>query len=137
MSSANDFEIASETLTSTQTGTTLQTSLGETDTSSVSPEVESSDDDEYILVPEEEKKLQEERLRCCQESLDGSRQHYEDWSDKITRRRMFALSRLRKLQRSRRERMKFYDDLKLFIVDSDRLSSVGSNSVFSTEETVK
>lgn len=102
------------------------------------PQLQSSDDEMYILVSEEERQLQDSRLQLCQESLNGSRQHHEQWADKIVRRRMFALSRLRKLQRSRRERMKFYDDLKLFIVEkSDSTSTPGSESVFSNEGSVK
>jgi len=102
------------------------------------PEVENSDD-EYILVPEADIKIQDERLQSCQETLIGSRQQFDAWSDKFTRRRMFALSRLRKLQRTRRERFKFYDDLKVCIEDGGRVSSVsmGSNSVFSNRTEVK
>lgn len=96
------------------------------------PEVIYSEEEEFELVPESERKLQDERLKLCQESLDGSRQQYEVWADKITRRRMFALSRLRKLQRIRRQRMKFYDELKLHLAsERDTTSSMETNSVSS------
>ncbi|XP_052801872.1 uncharacterized protein LOC128232396 isoform X2 [Mya arenaria] len=77
--------------------------------------------DDDVLVSESERDLQERRLQQCREALDHSRNAHEQWVDRLTRRRMFAISSFRKLQRARKDRMKFYDDVKVYIADNENI----------------
>lgn len=107
-----------------------------------------SSDDEQLLTDEEIAE-HKERLQKCQESIKQSVKQYELWAENITKRRMFAMSRLKALQRTKKLRMKFYDELMNFVVDADnsrlipidsnnsrRLESVESNNSVESDKTL-
>lgn len=88
------------------------------------------DEDARLMTLEEEAEL-DDRLENQKLNLLKSLKQYEQWSDKITRRRMFALSRVRKLQRNRTDRLKFYDDVKDMVNETEtgrRSSRTSENS---------
>ncbi|KAH3883204.1 uncharacterized protein LOC127866821 [Dreissena polymorpha] len=74
-----------------------------------------TDEDDVILVTQSERELQEARKRKGQEALNESRRKFEHWAEKITQRRMYALSDFKTLQRKQKERMQFYEDVKNFV----------------------
>ncbi|KAL4224804.1 hypothetical protein ACF0H5_015500 [Mactra antiquata] len=76
------------------------------------------DHEDRLMSPEEEREL-ETRLENQKLSLLNSLQQYEKWSDRITKRRMFALSRVRKLKQNRTQRLKFYDEVKDIVRDAE------------------
>ena len=70
-------------------------------------------DTEELLLPEEERLDVENMIEKRQQDLIVDQDRFDVWYDKITRRRMFALARLRKLTHAYKDRIKFYDEVKL------------------------
>ncbi|XP_048731106.2 uncharacterized protein LOC125648189 isoform X2 [Ostrea edulis] len=94
---------------------------------------EENDLDEYdpdLFITEEEKKAFEYMLEQKRAEIVQRKEDFEKWVDTITRRRMFALSRMRKINISNGKRNKLYGKLEKFITDV--YSENGDNSRGST-----
>ena len=66
-------------------------------------------DSDEILVTDEENRETDENIEKREHDLIVSQDTYDLWYDKITRRRMYALARLRSLSKNHKKRMDFYD----------------------------
>jgi hypothetical protein len=75
------------------------------------------DVEERLMTPAEELE-QDERIEQSKSRLGTSRIEHENWTEEMTKRRMFALARLRTLQRTRRKRFVFYENMKELISES-------------------
>ncbi|XP_062571154.1 uncharacterized protein LOC134233181 [Saccostrea cucullata] len=91
--------------------------------------LEENDLDEYdpdLFITDEEKKAFEYMLEQKRAAIVQRKENFEKWVDAITRRRMFALSRMRKINLFHGKRNKLYGKLEKFI--SDVYSENGENS---------
>ena len=70
-------------------------------------------DTDELLVPEEERLQIDARIEKRQQELLVYQDDFDLWYDKITRRRMFALARLRKLTKAHKNRIMFYERVKM------------------------
>ncbi|VDI73899.1 Hypothetical predicted protein [Mytilus galloprovincialis] len=81
-----------------------------------------NDMDEYdpdLYITDEEKKAFEYMLDQRREEIAKQRETFKNWAESITRRRMFALSRLRKIKQCHQERMVFYEQMESYIKSAD------------------
>ncbi|XP_071121325.1 putative uncharacterized protein DDB_G0289963 [Mytilus edulis] len=81
-----------------------------------------NDMDEYdpdLYITDEEKKAFEYMLDQRREEIAKQRETFKTWAESITRRRMFALSRLRKIKQCHQERMVFYEQMESYIKSAD------------------
>ena len=76
------------------------------------------DIDERLAGSDEEAE-QDERIRKCEQDLTRHRARSAEWYDNITKRRMFALARLRKLKDAHTKRMKFYREMQTVVDETD------------------
>ena len=65
-----------------------------------------------VLVTEEETQEIDANIEKREQDLIVSQDTYDLWYDKITRRRMYALARLRSLGKTHKKRMEYYDIVK-------------------------
>lgn len=82
--------------------------------------LEENDLDEYdpdLFITEEEKKAFDYMLEQKRAEIVERKETFQKWVDTITRRRMFALSRMRKINLSHGKRNKLYSKLEVFIKD--------------------
>ena len=70
-------------------------------------------DTDELLMPEEEKLQIDARIEKRQQELLVYQDDFDLWYDKITRRRMFALARLRKLTKAHKNRIMFYERVRM------------------------
>ncbi|XP_060068262.1 putative uncharacterized protein DDB_G0291608 [Ylistrum balloti] len=85
--------------------------------------------DPELLITEEEKKAFEYMIEQKKEKIEKDKAQFETWVDSITRRRMFALSRLRKLGKCHGERFQFYGKVQEYVKEVESvLSSVSSST---------
>ncbi|XP_052066329.1 inner centromere protein A-like isoform X2 [Mytilus californianus] len=81
-----------------------------------------NDMDEYdpdLYITDEERKAFEYMLDQRREEIAKQRETFKNWAESITRRRMFALSRLRKIKQCHKERMVFYEQMESYIKSAD------------------
>ncbi|XP_063400087.1 putative uncharacterized protein DDB_G0286901 [Mytilus trossulus] len=84
--------------------------------------IDESDIDEYdpdLYITDEERKAFEYMLDQRREEITKQRETFKNWAESITRRRMFALSRLRKIKQCHKERMVFYEQMESYIKSAD------------------
>jgi hypothetical protein len=86
--------------------------------------VDETDMDEYdpdLYITDEERKAFEYMLEQRRDEIIKQRENFKNWVYSITRRRMFALSRLRKINKCHKERMKFYDQIDDYVKTADQI----------------
>lgn len=86
--------------------------------------VDENDMDEYdpdLYITDEERKAFEYMLEQRRDEIIKQRENFKTWVHSITRRRMFALSRLRKINKCHKERMKFYDQIDDYVKTADQI----------------
>lgn len=95
--------------------------------------LDENDLDEYdpdLIITEEERKAFEYMLAQKREEMEKRDEMFENWVDRFTRRRMFALSRMRKLNKGRIERLQFYNHVDSYVKSVETvLNSESSLSV--------
>ena len=69
----------------------------------------------FMTLTPEEKESWEQMMKESESDLKNRKDKFEKWCDGISRRRMFAYSRLRKLQESFKQRASFYSDIKDYV----------------------
>lgn len=97
--------------------------------------VDENDLDEYdpdLFITEEEKKAFDYMLEQKRAEIVQRKETFQTWVDAITRRRMFALSRMRKINLSHGKRNKLYGKLEDFInevyIGSDTPADISSST---------
>ncbi|XP_069132082.1 uncharacterized G-patch domain protein DDB_G0278987-like [Argopecten irradians] len=84
--------------------------------------------DPDLLITEEEKKAFEYMIEQKRGELQKDKAKFDKWVDSITRRRMFALSRLRKLGKCHGERFKFYGKVQDYVKEVESVLSSASST---------
>lgn len=99
--------------------------------------VDENDLDEYdpdLFITDEEKKAFDYMLEQKRAEIIQRKETFQTWVDAITRRRMFALSRMRKINLSHGKRNKLYGKLEDFIREVYSGSETPADSSSSTED---
>ena len=90
-------------------------------------------DTDELLVPDEESLHMDVMIEKRQQDLIAFQDNFDVWYDKITRRRMFARARLRKLTNAHKNRIKFYENVKLEMEKKNGAGlSLGESPIFSS-----
>lgn len=95
------------------------------------------DEDEYdpdLHISDEERKAFAFMLEKRKEDLIKQKEKFQNWVDSITRRRMFALSRIRKINKSHAQRMEFYDKIDNYLTSAETVISSNAQSIDSSSQ---
>ncbi|XP_021349064.1 uncharacterized protein LOC110447598 [Mizuhopecten yessoensis] len=85
--------------------------------------------DPELFITDEERKAFEYMIERRRGEIENDKVKFEKWVDSLTRRRMFALSRLRKLKKGHGERVKLYGKVQDYVKEVESvLSSVSSSA---------
>lgn len=98
-------------------------------------QVDETDMDEYdpdLYITDEERKAFEYMLEQRRDEIIKQRENFKNWVHSITRRRMFALSRLRKINKCHKERMKFYDQIDDYVKTADQIIQSNGTSTLNS-----
>ncbi|XP_033751496.1 uncharacterized protein LOC117335535 [Pecten maximus] len=84
--------------------------------------------DPELLITEEESKAFDHMIEQRRDEIVKDKAKFEKWVDSITRRRMFALSRLRKLGKCHGERFKLYGKVQDYVKEVESVLSSASST---------
>lgn len=107
------------------------------ETSHVQEEPQNGSDDEYdpdLHISDEERKAFAFMLEKRKEELIKQKEKFQNWVDSITRRRMFALSRIRKINQSHTQRMEFYNKIDNYLTTAETVIRSNAQSSASSSD---
>jgi hypothetical protein len=91
-------------------------------------------DERFMSLSAEERQIWEAMMAEREGNLKSGKEKFKKWLDGITRRRMFAYSRARKLHESFKQRSGFYGDLTAYLAMMENKVKDGQNQKEKEEE---
>lgn len=68
------------------------------------------------------------------DELIQQKDQFDKWTDNMTRRRMFAFSKMKKFEKYHTERMKFYDRVDKIVKEDEQIMSDDDSCINNTED---